>query len=163
MGFRILVSKFAGKLLQIVCLTGKCNGSQEPWHIACLGSLQTLSCSCEVKTVTWHDLQELSWANSSISVSCSRVSSSLDSNLFTSHFDRNKTWSGAQFVSERSSVLVFLPGVNVIFCDWNFNTLDSTYLKNGVHAACSLRHWEHAQMWLPWLVTVTFALYRDSQ
>lgn len=45
-----------------------------------------------------------------------RVSHSrdLDSNLFTSHFDRNKTWSGAQFVSERSSVLVFLPGVNVI-------------------------------------------------
>ncbi|KAK7805892.1 hypothetical protein U0070_009106 [Myodes glareolus] len=45
-----------------------------------------------------------------------RVSHSrdLDSNLFTSHFDRNKTWSGAQFVSERSSVLVFLPGLGEI-------------------------------------------------
>lgn len=50
----------------------------------------------------------------SIRVSHSRDSASLDSNLFTSHFDRNKTWSGAQFVSERSSVLVFLPGVHVM-------------------------------------------------
>lgn len=48
-------------------------------------------------------------------VSCSRDSASLDSNLFTSRFDRNKTWSGAQFVSERSSVLVFLPGVHGVF------------------------------------------------